>query len=469
MEHKGFTKYALYRWRYIIGYVLVGILLAASLFVAGVYLPGGLSQDEMDAAVRTGSISLSSIMNGDVINLPYHALQWLSFTVFGVSTISIKIPSLILGGIAAVALVVLLRQWFTRNVSVLSAMIAVTTSQFLLFAQHGSTDILYIFWPVVVLLLATLVARRKAPTGLWKVLLCISVGLSLYTPISLYILIALGIALILHPHLRHILRRTPAWQKTIGVIIVAVVIAPLVWGIIQQPSYGLALLGVPTAMPDFVANLTALGSQYLGIRSTDGGIFMTPVFSIGSLLLVLYGLYLIIRNKSTVHGHVIISWLICLLPILIISPSLVAVLFLPTVLLLATGLSGLFSTWYKLFPKNPYARFAGLIPIVVLVSSLSLFGIARYAFTYHYDPDTVRLFSYDLKLLPEETTTLLVTEAEAPFYNTIIRFGDDMTVTTSTPNDGDYTATHDARTDAVPTAVIVNTSSQNADRFYTYN
>ena len=42
MATRDFSKYFLYRWRYVIGYTLVGLLLASLLVFAGLFLPGGL-------------------------------------------------------------------------------------------------------------------------------------------------------------------------------------------------------------------------------------------------------------------------------------------------------------------------------------------------------------------------------------------------------------------------------------------
>ncbi len=48
-------------------------------------------------------------------------------------------------------------------------------------------------------------------------------------------------------------------------------------------------------------------------------------------------------------------------PVILINPIFTSVTFVPIVLLLAAGLTSLIGYWYRLFPRNPYARVAGLI------------------------------------------------------------------------------------------------------------
>jgi hypothetical protein len=96
MATRDFSKYFLYRWRYVIGYTLIGLLLAGLLLFAGLFLPGGLSNSEMNSAVRSASLSFSDPSTLAVTNLPYYALQAGIFAVFGISVFTIKLPSLIL-------------------------------------------------------------------------------------------------------------------------------------------------------------------------------------------------------------------------------------------------------------------------------------------------------------------------------------------------------------------------------------
>src|SRR5690348_8532034 len=97
------TDYWLYQKRFIIGYTLMALTIIGLLFVAGVFIPGGLSKPEMDSVVASdaASISFESFKPESVIDLPYHLLQHASISLFGVSNLSIKLPSLVLGALSS--------------------------------------------------------------------------------------------------------------------------------------------------------------------------------------------------------------------------------------------------------------------------------------------------------------------------------------------------------------------------------
>jgi hypothetical protein len=197
---------------------------------------------------------------------------------------------------------------------------------------------------------------------------------------------------------------------------------------------------------------------------------MTPVFGLGSMLIIGFGVVKLIRTRDSTQSYLIIIWLACLVPVLIISPGYTSVTFLPLVLLLATGLESLLSYWYKLFPLNPYARLAGLIPLVILVGVLVLSGLERYIYGYHYDPATVANFSQDLSLLPPDTKHLLVATHQVQFYQVVAAHKENLVIITSaTVTDftvtnavkGNYPGVHIDR-------IITSSALNNADRFYVY-
>lgn len=469
MATRDFSNYFLYRWRYVIGYTLIGLLLAGLLLFAGLYLPGGLSQDEMDSVVRSASLSMSDPASLAIANLPYYAFQAGIFAVFGVSVFTIKLPSLILALLTAVGFIILLRRWFKPNIAVLASLIAISTGQFLFIAQSGTPSILYLFWPVVLLLLGTQVTRVKKLRLLWKVLFAITAALSLYTPLAIYPLIAVLLAIIFHPHLRNVVRRIPKVSLTIVAIIFLLLIAPLALFVLESPKLGLELLGIPSTLPvDWGTNVVTVLKQYFLFWKPSATEVMTPVFGLGSALLIGLGLYRLVRTRETTRSYLIIFWIVCLLPVLILNPSYTSVTFVPSMLMLAAGLTSLISYWYRLFPLNPYARIAGLIPIIILVGALIITGFARYAYGYSYSPQVAPLFSNDLALIPKETSQLVVSNDEKPFYLAVAEYHSDLEIVTA-PTADTVTVTREARQQVKGfevTQIITSPRSTEADRIY---
>ena len=472
MAARDITNFFIYRWRYVAGYSIIALLLAGLLIFAGLYIPGGISPEEMRAAVRSDSLSMSNLSSFGITSLPFYLLQAAVFHFFGVHDFSIKLPSLIIALFSAIGLILLLRRWFKPNIAVLTSLIAITTGQFLFIAQNGTPGILYVFWPILLLSLGTQVTRAKKGRLFWKISFAAAAALSLYTPLSIYPLIAVILAVSLHPHLRAIVRRLSKVRIAVSAAVALVLIAPLVYFIATVPKLGLSLLGAPANWPpDIGANIMTLLKQFFLFWEPSTTTLMTPVFGFGSVLIIGLGIYRLIRTRDTTRSYLIIIWVLCLLPVLILNPSFTSVTFVPSVLLLAAGLTSLITYWYRLFPLNPYARIAGLIPIVILVVTLIGSGLDRYMYGYHYSPTTAVNFSRDLKLIPKSTSNLVVSANELPFYLAVAHHQTGLTVTTK-PQSNTFTVTRDGRS-SVPagyhiTRIITTTYSNNSDRLYTY-
>lgn len=470
MATRDFSTYVLYRWRYVIGYTSIALLLAGLLLFAGLYLPGGLVDIERTSVIRSASLSLSEPSTLAVPNLPYYALQAAVFALWGVSIFTIKLPSLILALFSAIGLVLLLRRWFKPNIAVLVSIITVTTGQFMYVAQVGAPSILYIFWPITLLLLGTQITRVKKWRFLWKILFAITAALSLYTPLGIYPLLAVLLAVIFHPHLRAIIRRLSRFRLTIVSLIFLVGIAPLIWLITINPHLFLTLLGAPQSgeAPNLAANIIEVSKQYFLFWQPSSSEVMTPVFGLGSALLIALGFYRLVRTRETTRSYLIIFWIACIIPVLVLNPRFTTVTFVPAVLMLAAGLTSLIGYWYRLFPRNPYARVTGLIPIVILVGALISTGLVRYIYGYHYTPSVATLFSRDLRLLPQDTKQLITSDGEAAFYTSVAKYRDGLVVV-ETPTEATVTATREARKELKGYSVdriITNPYKNDADRFY---
>lgn len=469
MANRDFSKYSLYRWRYAIGYTLIGLLLAGLLVFSGLYIPGGLSGQEMISTVRSTAISLNDPSTWTLPSLPYYALQAGIFSLFGISVFTIKLPSLILALFSAVGLVLLLRRWFKPNIAVLASLIAITTGQFLFLAQSGTPGILYVFWPVVILLLGTQITRVKKFRFLWKILFAIAAALSLYTPLGIYPLLAILLAIIFHPHLRAIVRRLRKPRLIAVMLLFVLISAPLVWLISLSPQLGLTLLGIPAVWPpDIGENILTIMRQYFLFWIPSTTQVMTPVFGLGSAILIALGLYRLIRTRETTRSYLIIFWIVCIIPVLILNPRFTSVALVPSVLMLAAGLTTLISYWYRLFPLNPYARVIGLIPIIILIAALIVSGLARHLYGYHYMPQVAPLFSNDLRLLPKDTRQLITSDKEFAFYAAVATHRDNLTVQRN-PTADSIVVTKEARgniTGYTVTRIVTNGHTHDADRFY---
>lgn len=476
---KKITDFPLYRWRYILGYILLGLMGLGLLLIAFLYAPGGISSDEKKSVIATSQLSFQAISPRMIIDAPYHVLQWLSIRTFGLSDFSIKLPSLLIALLTVVGMVGLLGSWFRRNVAILAAIIVVTTGHFLFLAQNGTPEIMMVFWPVWILFAALRLSRRRRFEGLWKVVLFGSIALSLYTPFTVYMLLALLTAALFHPHLRYIIRTMTPWKVIVALVLAFALLTPLGYALTSDHSIAKALIGWPANMPNILSNLRTLAAEYGNFMKPGGGVLTTPIYGLGCILLALLGILRFFTTKYTVRGYILMAWIILLLPVMLIDPTVVDVTFVPMIFLVAMGLDWLFRRWYMLFPFNPYARIAGLIPLTVLLAGIVVSGVTRYTDGMLYDPQKARAFSQDLSIVNQQLIaqrdqpfTLVASSADQPFYHSLEKYNSRIKVTTTPPKtyqtllvsrDADRTPPAEQ-----PAQILTSDKSQYADRFYLY-
>jgi hypothetical protein len=214
----------------------------------------------------------------------------------------------------------------------------------------------------------------------------------------------------------------------------------------------------------------SLSNQYLNFANPGGSTIITPFFELGSILIIILGIYFVIKTKSTAKSYIVILWMLLLIPIIIINPSFTFITFLPLVILLASGLNGLLAHWYGLFPRNPYARISGLVPIIILVSVLVLSGANRYIYEYRYNPNIVPNFSHDIQLIPISATNIIVSDNELAFYQIIAKYNKKLVIST-VPTGETMLVTRAANkplTDYTISRIITSPMSEQSDRFYLY-
>jgi hypothetical protein len=484
------TDFFLYRNRYVASYSLIGFILVALLFVSGVLVPGGISDLEMTSAAQssnTTSAALIGNQNESIINLPYRFMQALSFSIFGISILSIKLPSLILAAASILLLYGTLELWFRRNVAIITSIITMTSSQFLLQSQSGTAGIIYMFWGALLLFCASTLASSKRYRPIWLMLTALVAGLSLYTPYMLYATIPLIIAACIHPHARFVVFRQPIWALCVSVLLFAVALVPLVISSLNDSTMLLSVLAgqaISSGTLDITSNISQL-SQYVDFFNNRGGRVLQPAFGLGLLLLAVVGAAHLLSAKYTAKSYIMAIWVVLTIPILIINPDAAGAAILPISLLSAFAIDFLIRRWYTMFPHNPYARVTGLFPLGILVLVLSISSMDRFIYGYRYDSDAAKAYSSDIRLLREEIDThrrqhinLIVPAKDQSFYEAFItrnHLTKNVTLTTSQVNtakdqvvimSGQIHKPLSNNTRLVK--IIVSQKSRDANRFYVY-
>lgn len=485
MSKLAVTDFLLYRWRYRLSYTLLALLLAVILYVTGIFAPGGLSETEMQSVVRTAATT-TAVFSGQqpeqLLYLPYRLLQNASFSLLGVSALSLKLPSLILAGLSALLFYGVLRLWFKRNVAVITTIILVCTEQFLLQSQQATPLVSYLFWSVLLLFTASMIAQAKKFRPFWLILTALGAGLAIYNPFLIYVIVALSITTLIHPHARFVVLRQPLWAKLVAGIVFSATSIPLVLTAISSPSVLLDLLGVPTdGLETFLAEAKERAGAYVNFFSPSNSSFIAPAYGLGTLLIALTGLYRLFTTKYTAKSYILTSWLIFTIIVVQLNPTAIGFTLLPVLLLVAFGIDYLIRSWYRLFPLNPYARFAGLLPLSILVVGVSFSGIERFIYGYHYDDTAASVYRNDVSLLnkainvhPDTPIKLFPSDSERAFYEVYLEHtkpkGVSLTNNSSVEQGTVLIVGPGAKKPAgeIPTRIVVSSISESPNRFYLY-
>lgn len=434
----------LYRYRFALGYSLYGLFVISLLFVGLGRIPLGLTQNEMASVVTSSTFSLDNLLTASYIDAPYHVIQNLSIHFLGLTEFAIKLPSVLFALITAVALVVMLSRWFQPRIAIITGMIAVTTTPFLAMGRLGIPLIMMAFWLSIILLSATRIIHSAKHALFWKFILAIAIGFSIYTPLMIYPIVALVIAGILHPHVRYVIRTMKPQRIVLAILLFILSVAPLGWSIYQHPHSIIELTGLPSnltslTMSEIMNNFSYVAKSIVRISTPVAGEIITPLYGIVTLILIFLGLLKSGAEWFSARSYMIGIWIVLLIPVIVLNPYYLPAIYIPSILLLAIGIETLIRSWYRLFPRNPYARIAGLIPLTILIATVALTNAGRYFYGYAYAPDVTSFHTelpathaaLKLAALKNKPVTLITSEQTESFYSILKWQYPALTVTAS--------------------------------------
>lgn len=421
-------KYFFYRFRFWIGYGVLLTILIGLLTLAITHTPGGISPTEEQSVLQSATLTLSRPESLLTIDLPYHALQKLSISVLGFNPISMKLPSAVIAFLSSIGLVLLLRYWMPPRTSVIAGSISITSTPFIFLAQQGSPAIMTIFWPILIILLAIWGSKEGRLRHIIPPILAVTISLSLYTPLMIYILAALCIGGFFHPHVRYIARRHIKKAILVTTILFGlIVVSPLFYIIWKDPAvFHQLLIAGGNWHINILDNLKQFGLRFGDMLGTTTAITgqLAPYITLPTILLVLTGAYSLAKKSHSAPSYILIAWIIFAIPGAIINPQQPEILFVPIMLLTGLGVTFLLDYWYKLFPQNPYARAFALVPLTILIGGIMTTGAARYFYLYHYNTGLVAQSSHDLQIVHKELrhdskkhiVAIAVSPDELPIY-----------------------------------------------------
>ncbi len=379
---------------------MLGVAFMALLFTLPLFAQNGLSEAEMSSATSSYSLGKDGLLNGDLVDAPYRLLQKLSITVFGLSVYSIKLPSIIIGLILGLLLILLLNRWFKSNVSLLASCLIIMSTPFLFLAGNGTPLIMLVFWPTLLLWIGSKIQGEKRPKPMYCFMFAIAMLGSIFTPYMIYFAVFCVLFVLAQPHLRFIVKRLPKLPLVMIGIIVVAGFAALGISIYNYPeAVSELLLGVGFRAENFWGNIAAGLAPVFSWHHNFESVFLAPLVSLPTFALALIGLFSTTKGFFASRNSIASILIVFCLIITGFQPQAVVFAILPFAILVAHGIKYLLEKWYGLFPENPYARVSALIPLTVLFGFMIIPGLLQYVYGYRYNPNIANEFSDNLAVI----------------------------------------------------------------------
>ncbi len=407
------SKLFLYRYRFIIGYIVLSLAFIIFLVALPLIAQKGLSQGEIESATSSYYLGRDGILNGDLIDLPYRALQKFSITLFGLSAYAIKLPSILIGLVLGLLLILLLNRWFKSNVSLLASCLVILSTPFLFLAGSGTPLIMLVFWPTLMLWLGSKIQGEKRPRPSYSFIFAIVMLLSIFTPYMIYFAIFCVFFVSSQPHLRFIVKNLPKLPLAIVGLVIIAGFTVLGISIFNHPGTIMGLLFAQDfQIGDFFGNIVAGVAPLFSWHNSLESTFLSPLISLPVFALALIGLFSTTKGFFASRNSIASLLIVFCLIITGFNQDAIIFFILPFSILIAHGLKYLLEKWYGLFPENPYARISALIPLTILFGVMIIPGLLQYVYGYHYNPVVVNEFSDKLEVIRDNlnSETLLVQE-----------------------------------------------------------
>lgn len=445
---QGIQQLLLYRYRYSVTYALILVTGLAVLCLAINNLGPGLHVSEQASATTSSLWTWQNYKEGlAIVNLPYIALQKACISLLGLDIWTIRLASILLSAVTAIGFLFLMKTWHKAYAAMASITLFVASSWLIPIERLGTPLIMLPFVTVWLLLAASKLVRHSGRALVWSALFGIAAALSLYTPNGIWVLASIILVVIIHPEVRRSVGAMSGQQIALALFFGIPLLAPLAWGIYNDPQQARVLAGLGTTFPsisEFATNAKNIFAAiawkapelpYLRLANL-------PVVDIGTIGLFIAGTYRMARDWRSMRSQFTLIVFIALTITCSLSTGeqSYAQFIVPFYLVVASGVTVLFREWYKLFPRNPYARSFALLPIALFLCVILAYHYQRYFVAWASAPKTYYTYSNDISLIRNQQdrfsdAVLVVAEKDVSFYKLLSKKYPGLTVRSTSPKE----------------------------------
>lgn len=406
MKTKTLRQLLLYNYRYIFAYAFIIFFVGFFLLWKIDSIGPGLSRAELDvAAAHTNA---REALTAPMYPL-FAKLQVFSLKLFGVSSYSIRIPSVIIGAVTILLLYQILKKWFGKPTALIGVAFVATADWFLLVSRQATGAIEFSFWLVVALYSITKLLERRS---IWVIGLVASFVALLFVPFGPYAAGILAVSVLGSRVMRERMLGASTLDKLISALVLLAGVGFFAYSAVSGNLAVTKLLGMESGIPtpiEYAKNVITNGSAIVGtVPATNpangvSGLFFVRFFE---LSFIIFGLFMFWKTRINRLNLVIIILAATLFFIggLNRTADAAALLIVPGIIFITAGMRYFIHRWQKTFPKNPYARMIAFVPVVLLLILTTLQHQQTYFVLWPRQTATASAYNYDLQLLEQELT-----------------------------------------------------------------
>lgn len=312
----------------------------------------------------------------------------------------LRAVSLLSVGVSMYIFYRLITKWHSRRIAILATVLFMTSSYSLHLGRFTTQDALYYcVIPILILIGTWLKSRRYVKR------------LRIALPMVAFLAYIPGV-LVFMPVLFLIFKKRLllAWtfiggrEKIISVCVASAMVSVIIFSLIKYPSQITEFLSLDRLFNDgfrevFHRIITIPNELfYRGPDDAYRWLVGTPILDIGSIVLLVLGVYSYSRGSRTLRARLLLI-LTALCILLIGTGSMVTVsLLIPLVYIaIANGISYLFQSWHTVFPRNPAAQNTAMVIVVLFITLISSYHVQRYFVAWPNDPATRQSLSVILE------------------------------------------------------------------------
>lgn len=375
-------------WRLVLVGVGVACVLATLLF----YNLGDLTPPQYTAAELTSQQQSSSVKTvlQNPVDAPYKALVWVGIKLGHHSVLVTRVAAALCAVVVAGLFYWIVSVEYSRRTAILSAIMLVSSSGFLHIGRYGSGLILQM--ASLVLIGSVLLYRKTRHETLAVYLMVIVLASCLYIPGMVWL--ELTGLLLLRSHALSALKKLNNPHRWLVLVYGAVLVLPLLWASVSEPSVMRTLSGLPSSVPTLphvFKELLHLGSSvvYRGYWPADYWLHAAPLLTLAELGLLLAGLAVMVTRPMLRLHYFTVCMLVVLGILVALGGSVTIAALIPLMYLaIAAGTHYLLDQWLTIFPRNPVAKFVGVSLVSFVVAFSAFYHLRAYFVAWPQAPET---------------------------------------------------------------------------------